>query len=384
MRAFILAFILLGVNNLWANTILHEEDFDNCGSITWTAVAGSGNSDSFGWECTTWSGRTFMDIYDSNGTGDEDWLISPSFDLDAYSKEYFSFEYNNNTDIAGLTLMYSTDYSGAGNAAAIAAATWTALPTDPFDIDNGVSVSQFLFQRSVDLSAISGTSVYLAFRYISPGNGTQGWSIDNVRLTADYYAPIEAAIASGSKCLALKVVLHNHIKDHRRFNYTSSDFDIWDALYVTDRRLNDAGSAPIVYDMYSDNPTGPEDYEFTFGVPHQDVGNGTSSTPEGTYYNREHVFPKSWWGGGTTSTDTQHTDIHYVIPSDYRVNYLKWNYPLGEVDSPTDITNNGTRLGPNSTAGYSGTVLEPIDEYKGDFARLMFYVSTRYMGYAPS
>jgi Endonuclease I. len=31
-------------------------------------------------------------------------------------------------------------------------------------------------------------------------------------------------------------------------------------------------------------------------------------------------------------------------------------------------------------SGYSGTVFEPIDEYKGDIARGFFYMSVRYYG----
>jgi hypothetical protein len=41
-------------------------------------------------------------------------------------------------------------------------------------------------------------------------------------------------------------------------------------------------------------------------------------------------------------------------------------------------TLNGSKLGACSDLGYSQTVFEPIDEYKGDLARTYFYMSTRY------
>jgi hypothetical protein len=44
------------------------------------------------------------------------------------------------------------------------------------------------------------------------------------------------------------------------------------------------------------------------------------------------------------------------------------------------ISENGSKLGDCITSGYSGTVFEPIDEYKGDLARTYFYMSTRYYG----
>jgi len=37
-------------------------------------------------------------------------------------------------------------------------------------------------------------------------------------------------------------------------------------------------------------------------------------------------------------------------------------------------------VGPNSWPGYSGVVFEPLDEYKGDFARTFFYMAVRYFG----
>jgi hypothetical protein len=35
-------------------------------------------------------------------------------------------------------------------------------------------------------------------------------------------------------------------------------------------------------------------------------------------------------------------------------------------------------LGPNTTSGFTGTVFEPINDYKGDLARSFFYMATRY------
>jgi endonuclease I len=40
----------------------------------------------------------------------------------------------------------------------------------------------------------------------------------------------------------------------------------------------------------------------------------------------------------------------------------------------TWISLNGSKLGSSSVAGYSGTVFEPIDEFKGDIARMYFYL----------
>jgi endonuclease I len=59
------------------------------------------------------------------------------------------------------------------------------------------------------------------------------------------------------------------------------------------------------------------------------------------------------------------------------VNGQRSSYPHGTVGTTTWISLNGSKLGSSSVAGYSGTVFEPIDEFKGDIARMYFYFATR-------
>ncbi len=177
-------------------------------------------------------------------------------------------------------------------------------------------------------------------------------------------------VVGNQVCADLKTVLHNLIKDHTRVSYNA----LWTVYQSTDDRQNDAGSQTILWDMYSDNPNGSEN-EFTF-VSDQC---GTYQS-EGDCYNREHSFPKSWWGGATNVP--MYTDIFTVVPVDGWINGVRNNNPYGEVQGGTEtqITNNGSRLGSSSITipGYSSSVFEPIDEYKGDFARSYFYMATRY------
>jgi hypothetical protein len=71
-------------------------------------------------------------------------------------------------------------------------------------------------------------------------------------------------------------------------------------------------------------------------------------------------------------------DLFIVYPTDGKVNGIRSNYPYGEADNATTITTNGSKRGSCTYPGYTGTVFEPIDTYKGDFARAYFYVATRY------
>ena len=46
--------------------------------------------------------------------------------------------------------------------------------------------------------------------------------------------------------------------------------------------------------------------------------------------NREHSFPKSWWGGDTNIPP--YIDLNHLYPSERDANMAKSNFPLGEVD----------------------------------------------------
>lgn len=102
-----------------------------------------------------------------------------------------------------------------------------------------------------------------------------------------------------------------------------------------------------------------------------------SYSKEGDVYNREHSIPKSWWGGAEKN---QGADPFIVVPTDGYVNNKRSNYPMGPVGSASYQSANGfSKLGSvKSGYGYSGTVFEPDDSVKGDFARIVFYAIAKY------
>lgn len=166
--------------------------------------------------------------------------------------------------------------------------------------------------------------------------------------------------AQGLSGAELKTALYTIIKGHTSRTYTN----LWTDFQSTDKKANGK-----VWDMYSDVPGGTPAYEWTFIS--QQCGN---YKVEGDCYNREHSFPKSWFNDASPMV----TDLFHIYPTDGYVNGKRGNYPYGEVTNPGWTSTNGSKLGANSTPGYSGTVFEPIDEYKGDFARTYFYMATRY------
>jgi len=185
--------------------------------------------------------------------------------------------------------------------------------------------------------------------------------------------------AEGLTGFPLKTALYNIIRSHNGQGYGR----IWDLVKVADidNIYEKDGS---ILDMYSEKPAASD------GVNFIKVADQCGQyKQEGGCYNREHSFPKSWFGG---KVEPMNSDGHHLFATDGFVNSKRSNWPFGEVGSVTYTSSNGSKLGSARTSlGYSGIVFEPIDEFKGDFARAYFYIATRYEnaianweGYSPS
>jgi endonuclease I len=165
---------------------------------------------------------------------------------------------------------------------------------------------------------------------------------------------------------ALKTELHNIIKTHTSQGYSA----IWGFYDIASRDKYYENDNSIL-DMYSENPTAEDSYNYV-AVTDQ-CGSYNS---EADCYNREHSFPKSWFGG---KVEPMNSDVHHIFATDGFVNSKRGSYPFGEVGTASFVSDNGSKLGSAAnTINYSGTVFEPIDEFKGDFARAYFYMATRY------
>lgn len=207
--------------------------------------------------------------------------------------------------------------------------------------------------------AASGDCSGEPFYNTTPLTGSKATS--NSSIPAGYYDA-----AAGLTCASLKTAL---------YTITSSNTKVvtYDGLYtvfqVTDKKRNDANTADVVWDIYSDNPTGADPYTFNYST--DKCG---SYSKEGDCFNREHSFPQSWFN----SSSPMVSDAYHIYPTDGKVNGMRSNYPYGEVGTASFTSMNGSKLGTSKSPGYSSTVFEPIDEYKGDVARSTLYMVTRY------
>lgn len=172
----------------------------------------------------------------------------------------------------------------------------------------------------------------------------------HAEIPANYYRS-----ASGKQGEALKTALHNLIYNHTEI---SSYYNLPQYFARTD-----------VY------PEGNERYGQWWDM----YGNIPLYLPSFSGMNREHSFPKSWWGGSDQTP--AYVDLFHLYPSEMAANTAKNNYPLGETQlSGLKFDNGVSKVGLPVTGqgGGAASVFEPDDEYKGDFARTYFYVVTCY------
>ena len=188
---------------------------------------------------------------------------------------------------------------------------------------------------------------------------------------ANYYAN-----ATGTG-FALKTQLKTIISADN-IQLTSAGYGALWTLYSTQLRDNftQYDNDGSLFDIYSENPIGPDPFNYT-STAQQDSG---QNCVEGGCYNREHLIPQSYFDKFTLYP--MRNDAHHVVPSDKVVNAERGNYPFGKVATATYTSLNGSKKGNNLdsgySAGYSGVVFEPLDDFKGDVARSFFYFATRY------
>ena len=165
--------VSVGRQKLLGNILGFDADLGDCYTYS---VSGASKE----WIWDSGDQAAYMNGYNS-GDVEEDWLIIPGINFDNYSNEYMTFDtwYKYGSDDADnyLKLVYSTNYSGTGDPSG---STWTELAyTQPSTAETWTS------SGIVDLSAITGTSVYIAFKYHYNSGSYRTWEVDNIVVTGD-------------------------------------------------------------------------------------------------------------------------------------------------------------------------------------------------------
>lgn len=154
----------------------------------------------------------------------------------------------------------------------------------------------------------------------------------------DYYKD-----AIGKEGQALKNTLHDIISDHTELTYAQ----VWEALRETDEDPNNKNNVILLYS----NDSRPK----------------TSNGGNVGQWNREHVWAKSHGNFGTSKGPG--TDIHHLRPTDVQVNSARGNL---------DFDNGGSSIKGCDECKRTANSWEPPNRVKGDVARMLFYMATRY------
>lgn len=187
---------------------------------------------------------------------------------------------------------------------------------------------------------------------------------------ADYY---NTATGEG---YTLKTQLRNIIYNHTELSYTPGLWNLYNSDDTDNGFLDKYDEKDnSIFDIYSEKINAIDPYNFTKGTTQC---GGTGYKKEGDCYNREHLIPQNIFSEGKPMV----SDAFHIWPTDGYVNNIRNNYPFGVVENATFNSLNGSKLGSNKNSGYSagfsGIVFEPIDEFKGDIARAYFYFVTCY------
>ncbi len=196
-----------------------------------------------------------------------------------------------------------------------------------------------------------------------------------------YYAGVEGK--AGDELLAF---LYSVIKDHNEYDYENNThryiYKIIDRNWELDKidtvspanldnfdYVNDNGFIHKLYADYNDDIKSTDRFK----------NEGASRVS----FDKEHIWPQSLGAFGRTGGAG--SDFHSLWPSDVKANqqaHSNNNYGVPTSNITNYQSDYDTYVGRNGNIdGFAAKVFEPLDEYKGDIARAMFYMPARYYEY---
>jgi endonuclease I len=161
--------------------------------------------------------------------------------------------------------------------------------------------------------------------------------------------------AEGKSGADLRAALHNIIRGHHVIPYSSTSFDTSDALKVLDQNPTNAAAVILVY-------SGSNQLASAFGTT--------------TGWNREHLWPQSY---GLDGVEPSYSDLFNLRACDATVNSTRGNkyYDFSDTNAPSynPVASPEAPLCTTDTDSW-----QPPANERGDIARAMFYMVTRYTG----
>ncbi|HZJ89224.1 MAG TPA: endonuclease [Bacilli bacterium] len=208
-------------------------------------------------------------------------------------------------------------------------------------------------------------------------------------VNAYYDGSRDKADVNGLKGDALLAALYDNIRDHEEYTYAS----LGPVYKITDRNwdfspLTAAQEESYKFTHTTDESEGDDNpYLVKLYADYNDDINTADKyrNEEGgkVTFDKEHIWAQSlgYYGRGMGAG----SDLHALWPSDRLGNqqaHSNYNYATPTIDRKGYPNDKGDISGYNGKIdGYDAKVFEPLDEFKGDIARAMFYMAARYYEY---
>jgi endonuclease I len=187
-------------------------------------------------------------------------------------------------------------------------------------------------------------------------------------VSAGYYDGTEGLTGE-----ALKTKLHSIIDGQRPLKYTQSGntdwydgkkIDVWEALVYTDSACPDEKpTCGLIQLLYLDEA--------------RSIDQANRGKSNHDSWDREHVWPKS--RGFKKQSQDGYTDLHHLRPADRNINGAHSNYGYDMGGEPFyDTLGDGSKVFSGTYVDKANESFEPTDRAKGQIARMVFYMATRY------
>jgi hypothetical protein len=156
-------------------SIIISKDFSDQLFDPWDTISLANNPGNKRWGIGSYGGNNYAYINGYQATEPcNDWLISPAMNFNEYINETLSFRTATNFTGPVLEVKISNDYvTGADPSTA----TWT-----PLTATLSPGGYTWTFSGNIDLSAITGSNVHLAFRYVTATDAA-AWEVDDIAIT---------------------------------------------------------------------------------------------------------------------------------------------------------------------------------------------------------
>ncbi len=244
------------------------------------------------------------------------------------------------------------------------------------NIDTSTASNQTITFKATDRAGNVTTIVFEV-------NVTEGLDT-TMYVPAGYYDGI-----SGLTGEVLKDTLNDIITGHMEFSYTDKDLDdmdVWKMLRAGDEDPENSENVIMFYSEFS-WPKECQDTNKDLLPDHCFVDSDREA--DYTEWNREHIWSKSHgdfededgyefeesFGGYALGA---HTDAHHLVAAERSMNSTKNNRFFDDCHDGVNDDNLVDREYGNYTCGE--WYFEPRDDMKGDVARMLFYMATRYEG----